>query len=269
MNEQQVFNELGSTPVERLLVLMERLRNPKTGCPWDIEQTHASIAPYTIEEAYEVSDAIDANNMTELKEELGDLLLQVIFQAQIASENNDFDFGSICDGLVCKMISRHPHVFGDAQERNRTEQIGAWDTVKAKERRSKGSDSILDGIAKALPALMRADKLQKRAARVGFDWPDYKQVLDKINEEAGEVADAKSNGEPQVRVHEEVGDLIFSVTNLARKLGVDPEHALRDTNKKFTRRFQYIETHAEKKLEELRLDEMEALWLAAKKIETK
>ncbi|MBL4870627.1 MAG: nucleoside triphosphate pyrophosphohydrolase [Robiginitomaculum sp.] len=269
MNVDAEFIGLGTTAIERLKALMARLRDPKTGCPWDNEQTFKTIAPYTIEEAYEVSDAIDAGDMGALKEELGDLLLQVIFHAQMGDEQGEFDFDAICDALVKKMIVRHPHVFGDETERNTTQQTQAWETLKEKERKekslkSKGRVSVLDGIASALPALMRADKLQKRAARVGFDWPDTRPVLDKIIEEAREIVDAQDKGEPQSRIHEEVGDLIFAVTNLARKLGVDPEHALRDTNKKFTDRFHYIEKNANDDLEKMSLAALETLWQQAK-----
>lgn len=267
MSDISTFHALGDTPVARLIVLMERLRDPDTGCPWDVEQTFATIAPYTIEEAYEVSDAIDKNDMGELKEELGDLLLQVIFHSRIAEEQGDFSFSDVCDTIVHKMISRHPHVFGDASERDSHAQTVEWEKLKAKERAQKGTASVLDGVAAALPALMRADKLQKRAARVGFDWPNADLVLAKITEEAEEVLEAQANGEPQHRIHEEVGDLLFAVTNLARKLGVDPEHALRDTNRKFTDRFQYIEKNAERDLPDMTLDEMEALWQDAKKSE--
>ena len=265
MNADKIFADLGDSSISRLKALMAKLRDPQTGCPWDMEQTFKTIAPYTIEEAYEVSDAIDNGNMGELKEELGDLLLQVIFHAQMADEQNEFDFDNICDALVKKMIIRHPHVFGNEEERSAGEQTKAWEALKADERKQKGGASVLDGVASALPALMRAEKLQKRAARVGFDWPDTLQVLDKIIEEAGEVIEAKEGGEPQHRIHEEVGDLIFAVTNLARKLGVDPEHALRDTNKKFTNRFHYIEENAEQELPDMDLDALEALWKAAKK----
>ncbi len=265
MNTNKVFYALGNTPIARLKSLMARLRDKDNGCPWDMEQTFKTIAPYTIEEAYEVNDAIDNGDMSALKEELGDLLLQVIFHAQIGAEQSAFDFDAICDALVKKMIVRHPHVFGDAQHRGPSQQTKAWESLKADERKQKGEKSILDGIATALPALMRAEKLQKRAARVGFDWPDSGQVLEKIIEEAGEIIEAQENGEPQHRIHEEVGDLIFAVTNLARKLGVDPEHALRDTNKKFTDRFHYIEQNAGQDLSDMKLDALEALWQEAKK----
>ena len=267
MNIEEEFLKLGDTPSTRLKAMMVRLRDPENGCPWDIEQSFKTIAPYTIEEAYEVSQAIDNQDMGELKEELGDLLMQVVFHAQMADEIDAFNYDSVSDALVRKMISRHPHVFGDDIERNATEQTQAWEAVKAEERKQKGKSSeksILDGIAAALPALMRAEKLQKRAARVGFDWPDMVGVIDKITEEANELVEAQENGEPQSRIHEEMGDLLFAVTNLARKLGVDPEHALRDTNKKFTNRFNYIERQSRKPLTKMTLDEMETLWQDAK-----
>ncbi len=267
MKVNEILASLGDTPRQRLLTMMARLRDPETGCPWDIEQTFASIAPYTIEEAYEVNDAIERGSMGDLKEELGDLLLQVVFHARMAEERDAFNFDAVSDGLVAKMIARHPHVFGDEDERNSAEQTIAWEALKATERREKSDDktSVLDGVALALPALMRAEKLQKRAARVGFDWAEPKQVLAKILEESVEVIEAKQNGEPQHRVHEEVGDLIFAVTNLARKLGVDPEHALRDANTKFTRRFHYIEDNAGAEIKSMDLDALENLWVAAKK----
>ncbi len=264
MNPEQTFNGLGNTPIERLTTLMAKLRDPETGCPWDTQQNFKTIAPYTIEEAYEVSDAIDRGDMSGLKEELGDLLLQVVFHAQMGSEQDLFDFDAVCDALVMKMITRHPHVFGDGSERD--SQATRWEDLKAKERAKKSTDSasVLDGVALALPALMRAEKLQKRAARVGFDWPGARQVLEKIAEEAAEVIDARDKGEPQARIHEEIGDLIFAVTNLARKLGVDPEHALRDTNQKFTSRFHYIEQNAGQNLQDMTLEDLETLWQAAK-----
>ena len=268
MNIDDEFRKLGNTPSKRLKAMMARLRDPNDGCPWDVEQCFKTIAPYTIEEAYEVSQAIDNDDMGELKEELGDLLLQVVFHAQMADEQGAFTYDEVSDAIVRKMISRHPHVFGDANERNATEQTVAWEETKAKERTQKGQSSkksVLDGVAAALPALMRADKLQKRAARVGFDWPNAQQVIDKITEEANELVEARDNGEPQSRIHEEMGDLLFAVTNLARKMGVDPEHALRDTNAKFTRRFNYIEDESQVNLSDMSLDEMEALWQKAKR----
>lgn len=267
MDIEAEFQKLGNTPAQRLKTMMARLRDPETGCPWDVEQNFKTIAPYTIEEAYEVSQAIDNNDLGELKEELGDLLLQVVFHSQMASEIGEFTYDEVSDSIVRKMISRHPHVFGDAHERNASEQTVAWEEMKANERKKKGKTerkSVLDGVAAALPALMRAEKLQKRAARVGFDWPDAQQVIDKITEEANELVEARDTGEPQERIHEEMGDLLFAVTNLARKLGVDPEHALRDTNQKFSKRFNYIEENSNGNISELSLDEMEALWQEAK-----
>lgn len=266
MKVKQIAKSLGDTPRKRLLTMMARLRNPETGCPWDIEQTFATIAPYTIEEAYEVNDAIERGNMNDLKEELGDLLLQVVFHAQIADEIDEFNFDAVSDGLVEKMITRHPHVFGEKSERDSKTQTIAWESLKAKERSQKSKNaSVLDGVALSLPALTRADKLQKRAARVGFDWSEPEQVIAKIIEESEEIVEAYENAEGQDRIHEEVGDLIFAVSNLARKLGVDPEHALRDCNKKFTRRFQYIEKNADAELDTLGLDALEELYNAGKK----
>ncbi len=267
MNTRKIANSLGETPNQRLQTMMARLRDPKTGCPWDVEQTFKTIAPYTIEEAYEVNDAVERGHMGDLKEELGDLLLQVVFHARMADEQNEFDFDAVSDALVEKMIARHPHVFGDENERDSEAQTRAWEALKAKERAGKNSSSTsaLDGVATALPALMRAEKLQKRAARVGFDWAEPQQVLDKIIEEAGEITEAKADGEPQYRIHEEVGDLLFAVTNLARKLGVDPEHALRDTNNKFTTRFHHMEQNTDSSLETLSLEQLEELWVAAKR----
>lgn len=267
MNIKKIAASLGDTPRQRLLTMMAKLRDPKTGCPWDVEQTFETVAPYTIEEAYEVNDAIERNDMSDLKEELGDLLLQVVFHARMAEEKNIFDFDAVSDGLVKKMVARHPHVFGDEKERDSATQTATWEALKSKERAKKSAVdiSVLSGVALSLPALTRADKLQKRAARVGFDWAEPEQVIAKIIEESEEIVEAVENEEGQERIHEEVGDLIFAVSNLARKLGVDPEHALRDCNKKFTRRFQYIEKHADANLESMGLDALEELYIAAKK----
>ena len=266
MNVEQIFHSLGTTPVERLLTMIAQLRDPETGCPWDVEQTFETIAPYTIEEAYEVSDAIDRQDNLAIKEELGDLLLQVIFQSKIAEENNLFDFYEVCDALMMKMIIRHPHVFGSEKQENAETQTRAWENLKAAERKSKlGSNSVLAGVTLALPALMRAEKLQKRAARAGFDWPDRAEVVEKIVEKVQEIADTKTAGDSASRIHDEVGDLLFAVTNLARKLDVDPEHALRDTNNKFESRFRYIEENANGNLSAMTLEDMDALWDQAKK----
>ena len=230
---------------------MLRLR---TDCPWDREQTHATIAPYTIEEAYEVKEAVDRGDMEELRDELGDLLFQVLFQSQIASESGHFDLDDVADGLVAKMVRRHPHVFAGADKPD-------WDAVKAQERAGKPQAGTLDGIALALPALIRAQKLQKRAATVGFDWPDAEGAFDKIVEEARELRDA-----PETERHEEAGDLLFAVVNLVRKLGIDAEAALRDGNAKFARRFERAEADAGG-FAELSLEEMDAFWEAAKRAE--
>lgn len=233
----------------RLKALMDRLR---TDCPWDREQTFETIAPYTIEEAYEVKDAIDRRDLTDLKGELGDLLFQVLFHARLADEAGAFSLDDVADGLVDKMVRRHPHVFSDADKPD-------WEGIKAKERRHKAQTSALDGVALALPALMRAQKLQKRAAKTGFDWPSSDGAFEKIVEEARELQLA-----PPEQQQEEAGDLLFSVVNLLRKLGLDSETALRDANAKFTRRFEAMEASAGETFSDLSLDEMEALWQAAK-----
>ena len=256
---------LGSTPIERLKTLMDKLR---VGCAWDAEQTFESIAPYTIEEAYEVSEAIDRKDMVSLREELGDLLFQVIFQTKISSEIAGFNFDDVCEDLTRKMVNRHPHVFEFTDNRTSKEQTVSWEDTKAAERKTKGHDSLLDDVPLALPELMRAAKLQKRAARVGFDWPNLDGVIDKITEEAQEVAEAAATNDPDA-IEDEIGDLLFAVTNLARRLDVDPELALRRTNSKFTTRFQHIEksaTQASRDLNEMSLYEMEALWQEAKSL---
>jgi len=255
---------LGTTPIGRLKTLMDRLR---TDCPWDAEQTFESIAPYTIEEAYEVSEAIDRKDMDSLREELGDLLFQVVFQTKISSEIAGFGFDDVCDSLTRKMVDRHPHVFEFTDDRTAKEQTISWEETKATERKAKGHNSLLDDVPLALPELMRAEKLQKRAARVGFDWPNLDGVMDKIVEEAQEVTDAMKSGN-QNAIEDEIGDLIFAVTNLARKAGIDPELALRRTNLKFTYRFQRIEKTARnqsRNIKDMTLDEMETIWQDAKK----
>jgi len=254
-------------PIDDLLTIMRQLRDPQSGCPWDIEQDFSTIAPYTIEEAYEVADAIEREDFADLKDELGDLLLQVVFHAQMAKEAGLFDFNDVCEAINDKMIRRHPHVFGDETHRDSEEQTEAWEEQKARERAAKNrADSVLDDVPVALPALKRAQKLQKRAARVGFDWPDAERVLDKVHEEIAEVRDAAAHS-TQEHVAEEVGDLLFVCTNLGRKLKVDVEAAARGANAKFERRFRYIETTlaaSGRKPEEASLDEMEALWVEAK-----
>lgn len=256
----------GDTPYERAKSLMSRLR---AECPWDSAQTFETIAPYTIEEAYEVSETIAQKDWTALKSELGDLLFQVLFHSILAEEIDAFNLDDVCETLIAKMVSRHPHVFRTATAASTADlqQVG-WEEIKARERQAKacGKTSLLDDVPLALPELMRAEKLQKRAARVGFDWPDISGVTDKIAEEAQEVADALLTGKHDA-VEDEIGDLLFAVTNLARHAGVDPEVALRRTNAKFTRRFQHIENESPRPLVDMSLDEMEALWIAAKRIE--
>ncbi len=257
-----------------LLRIMERLRTPKTGCPWDLEQNFASIAPYTIEEAYEVAEAIREDDMPGLRDELGDLLFQVVFHARIAGEAGDFDFGDVVEAISEKMVRRHPHVFGDTKINDAAAQTTAWEAHKAAERAAKSDGgepkSVLASVPLALPALTRAEKLQKRAARVGFDWPEAAQVLDKIEEELAELREAIAQKAPREKIAGELGDILFGYANVARHLGLDPEEALRSCNAKFVRRFGEIEKSlaAEGRTpEDASLDEMEALWQAAKKTE--
>jgi ATP diphosphatase len=244
-----------SSPIDRLVAIMARLRDPETGCEWDVSQDFASIAPYTIEEAYEVADAIARNDMAELKDELGDLLLQVIFHSRIAEEAGVFALNDVVASISDKMERRHPHIFGDTPNGGHH----LWEQIKAEERRRKGAGGALDGVAIGLPALLRAEKLQKRAARTGFDWPDAEGPRAKVIEEIAEI-DAASEAERE----EEVGDLLFSVVNWARHLGVDPEAALRSANAKFERRFQGMERLAGETFAGLALEQKEALWQSVK-----
>jgi ATP diphosphatase len=257
-----------------LVTLMARLRDPAGGCPWDLEQTFATIAPYTIEEAYEVADAIERNDMAELKGELGDLLFQSVFHARMAEEAGHFGINDVVRDLVDKMIDRHPHVFGSASIKDADAQTRAWEVMKAAERARKAKDgpvSAIDGVALGLPALMRAEKLTKRAARVGFDWPSAGPVLEKLQEEIAELQEAIDAPERDlVHVEEELGDMLFVVANLCRKLAVDPEVALRNANSKFGKRFRGMEALARERGQDfarLSLDEQEALWQAVKTIE--
>lgn len=256
--------------VARLRAIMRALRDPDTGCPWDIEQDFASIAPYTIEEAYEVEDAISQQDWPALEGELGDLLLQVVYHAQMAEEAGHFTFESLTRAISDKMLARHPHVFGnESRDKSAADQVADWERVKAQERAERDRGGVLDDVALGLPALMRAVKLQKRAARVGFDWPETGQVLDKMQEEARELVTARDNLS-EVEVAEEFGDLLFVMANLGRHLGVDPEDALRAANAKFTRRFRAIETalaREGRRPEDSNLAEMDRLWDAAKLVE--
>jgi ATP diphosphatase len=250
--------------IERLLAIMAALRDPDHGCPWDIEQDFATIAPYTIEEAHEVADAIQREAWDELPGELGDLLLQVVYHAQMAQETGQFGFTDVVRSVSDKMVARHPHVFGaDSRDKTAEDQVRDWEAAKAAER---GRAGVLDGVALGLPALMRALKLQNRAARVGFDWPAADNVLDKIVEEAEELKDAPEGPDRE----EEFGDLLFAMVNLGRHMGLDPEAALRAANAKFTRRFQAIEAalaERGKTPAQSDLTEMDALWDAAKAAE--
>jgi len=253
--------------LERLLEIMRRLRDPETGCPWDIEQDFDSIAPYTIEEAYEVADAIARRDWGELEGELGDLLLQSVYHTAMGEEAGHFTFQSVVRNISDKMVARHPHVFGDeSRDKSAEQQTADWEKIKAAERAGKAQRGTLDGVAIGLPALLRAMKLQKRAARVGFDWPETTQVLDKITEEAGELVEAKDQLS-QAEVEEEYGDLLFVMANLGRHLGLDPEAALRAANAKFTRRFEGVEARLAamgKTPQDSDLAEMDALWDAVK-----
>ena len=257
------------SPIESLLEVMRRLRDPVGGCPWDREQTFATIAPYTIEESYEVADAIARDDMRDLKEELGDLLFQVVFHARLAEEQGLFNFDDVAASMSEKLIRRHPHVFGDVGDRTAEEQNVAWEVTKAAERKAKNKHGILDDVPVGLPALTRAAKLTKRAARVGFDWPSVNEVVDKLDEETAELKVEIASGDlPKAR--EELGDLLFVMANLARKLDVEPEDALRLTNQKFVRRFASIENAlaAEGRTpDQSDLAEMDALWNAAKHAE--
>ncbi len=258
--------------IRELVEIMSRLRTPVTGCPWDLEQTFASIAPYTIEEAYEVADAISRNDMSDLREELGDLLLQVVFHSQMAQEAGAFCLTDVVHAISAKMRRRHPHIFSGQPARDAASQATAWEEMKAAERATRKAaspqpDSALDGVALALPALMRAGKLQKRAALAGFDWTDPADIFDKIAEETDEVRQAMASGEPSA-IEEELGDLMFVTANLARRLGCDPEQVLVRANAKFERRFRAMEAAAArtgKVFSDLSPDAQEALWQSVKR----
>lgn len=270
-----------SSKIERLIEIMAALRHPETGCPWDVAQDFSSVAPYTVEEAYEVADAIERDDMEDLRDELGDLLLQVVFHARMAEEAGHFAFEDVVRTITAKMIRRHPHVFGDEKARARGMAKGMWEEIKAREkaekaaRRAVGGNGAarhppahLDEVPRALPALMRAAKLQSRAARVGFDWGETGPVIDKIEEEIGELREALNDGD-SAHIGEEYGDLLFALANLGRHLGHDPEAALAAANDKFRKRFDHIErtlAAEERSLEDAGLAEMEAIWQHAKTV---
>jgi ATP diphosphatase len=251
--------------IDKLLAIMARLRDPQQGCPWDREQDFATIAPYTIEEAYEVGDAIERGDMAALKDELGDLLFQVVFHARMAEEAGLFAFDDVAAAISEKMVRRHPHVFGDAEIASVTAQNEAWEAHKAKERAAQGDgDSVLDGVALAYPALLRAAKVSRRAARTGFDWPDARAVIPKLAEEIAEIEAELDAGGDNARLEEEMGDLLFAAVNLARKLEVEPETALRRATGKFERRFRAVEARAKERGVGSDLDALEALWQEVK-----
>jgi len=253
--------------INKLLEVMRKLRDPQDGCPWDVEQDFATIAPYTIEEAYEVADAIEREDMADLRDELGDLLFQVAFHARMAEEAGLFDFEDVAKGISDKMIRRHPHVFGSEAERARGKQEGSWEQIKEMERSDSGDDSALASVVKGLPALKRAEKLGLRASRAGFDWPDRKGVHEKIQEELEELEEAVGSRETD-SMEEEFGDVLFAVVNLARHLNIDPEKALTGANYKFERRFRDMETEVTdtgKRLKDFNLETLDKFWRAAKK----
>ena len=252
-------------PIDRLLAIMARLRDPARGCPWDREQDFATIAPYTIEEAYEVADAIERGDMTALKDELGDLLFQVVFHARMAEEAGLFGFDNVAEAIADKMERRHPHVFGDAEIASVAAQNEAWEAHKAAERQASGAAaSVLDGVARVLPALLRATKISRRAARIGFDWPDARAVIPKLAEEIVELEAELDQGADPAMVEEEMGDLLFAAANLARKLDIEPETALRRATAKFERRFRQVEALAAERGIGRDLDALEALWQEVK-----
>ncbi len=258
--------------IEKLIGVMARLRHPTEGCPWDVEQTFETIVPYTIEEAYEVAEAVERGDMGALRDELGDLLLQVVFHARMAEEQDDFAFDDVAGAISEKLIRRHPHVFGTGEANDGAEVKETWESIKAGERASKAAEdgrpaSVLDDVPAAFPALMRAEKLQKRAARVGFDWPDVAPVIDKVMEELAELKAEINAGSDATRLSEEAGDLLFSCVNLLRHLKVDPEASLRSANAKFERRFHAVEAALaaeDRQPKDADLEELEALWQRAK-----
>ncbi len=272
--DQPEYTDIHSRDIGALLAIMKALRTPETGCPWDLEQDFSTIAPYTIEEAYEVSDAIERHDFDDLCEELGDLLLQTVYHAQMAEEIGEFSFSDVVSGICAKMIRRHPHVFGDENERNLGQVKGMWEAIKLEEKQARNKNrnnseilSALSGVPTNLPPLTRSIKLQQKAARVGFDWKDPEPVFDKILEELKEVRDEMNSPTHPKALEQEVGDLLFAVTNLARHLDINPEVALSSTNRKFENRFGKMEqviTNSGKKLEDTSLARMEEVWQQAK-----
>ncbi len=255
---------------EQLLAIMARLRDPEKGCPWDLQQDFTSLIPYTLEEAYEVADAIERNDLDDLRSELGDLLLQVVFHSRIAEEQGLFGFEQVAQAINEKLIRRHPHVFGDERYETDAQRQQAWEQAKSEERQAKNSEnspaSVLDGVATNLPALVQCEKIQNRAASHGFDWPEVEPVFEKVQEELDEVKEAWISGN-QPHIQEEIGDLLLVVVNLARHLNVNPEIALREATRKFSRRFQYIEEQVEatgRELRQMKLSELDELWDEAK-----
>ena len=258
------------SPLDELLAIMARLRDPQTGCPWDIRQSWQTIIPFTLEEVYEVADAVDRQDADAVRDELGDLLFQVVFLAQIASEQGLFDFQDVAQGIADKMRRRHPHVFDETVYASEAEQKQAWETIKQAERSGKQEHGLFAGIPVAMPALRRSQKVQKRAARVGFDWDNWQQVVPKIHEELDEVAEAVASQEPFSRIEEEMGDVLLGASNMARMLGVDAENALRLANRKFERRFERVGQLLAAQgisLEAATLEQMEAGWETAKQEE--
>lgn len=259
---------------EDLVQIMARLRDPATGCPWDLQQNFSTIAPYTLEEAYEVADAIDRNDMRDLQDELGDLLLQPVYHAQMASEAEAFTIEDVIDGIACKMVERHPHVFGSAHAVTAEDVNSIWDQKKRKEAERKGADetlSALDGVTSALPALLKAQKIQSKAAKVGFEWTKIEDVLDKLDEELEELFEAVHSGSKSDAA-EELGDVLFVLVNLGRKIGINAEEALRQCNNKFERRFRGLEAGFREQgieLSALSLEEMTAAWISQKESEKK
>ena len=254
--------------IDKLLAIMTRLRDPDEGCPWDTQQEFSTIAPYTIEEAYEVADAINRRNMSELKDELGDLLLQVVYHTQIAEELGEFNFEDVAQSVSDKMIARHPHVFGDQKIESSEELTKNWENQKERERKNSKAGGALDGVAMALPALIRAYKLQKRAARVNFDWTNIEGVIEKLKEEIAELEFEIKKDNNNQNILEELGDILFSAVNVARKLKIDPEQALRENNKKFIKRFEKMELLIKKdskNITKLLAEELDSYWNQAKK----